>query len=82
MGVGSQRHAPSDLLASNRLVTHSAGGSVAPPISVCADGQNIAPTGIRPPDRLTVERELSFKIFIHAYFKLMSFIQLSALVGK
>ena len=58
MVVGGQRHAPSDLLARNRTVTHSAGGWVAPPRPVWADGQNLAPTGIRLPDRLTVNREL------------------------
>ena len=31
MGVGNQRHAPSDLLVRNRPVTHSAGGWVANP---------------------------------------------------
>jgi len=49
MGVGSQRHAPADLLPGKRPRTYCIGGYVGPRASLDGCGKSRPPTGIRSP---------------------------------
>ena len=65
MGVSGQLHAPAALLPGKRPATHCIGGWVGPG-PVWKDAENLAPTGIRSPDRPACSESL-YRLFFSLY---------------